>query len=195
MKLGKESATTFMEKLGGLKVGEISVGTLASKGCWKTLPAFRTQRRTNLQKQCYSTLVFPGVNEPPCLSVAMCWTKDSHHGFCMMLRKCVWSETLQLAMLCMWSRSWLIDLELCVLCLMGINRAEAFLVKGGTSPIQPKVIIPGTRTLQRKEFSILIFIFYFVVHLDCKLFFDTLWAFKQRVWSLFLLIETLGFSN
>jgi len=77
-------------------------------------------------------------------------------------------------MLCMWSRSWLIDLELCVLCLMGINRAEAFLVKGGTSPIQPKVIIPGTRTLQRKEFSILIFIFYFVVHLDCKLFFDTL---------------------
>lgn len=32
VKLGEEFATTFMEKLGGLTVGKISVGGLASKG-------------------------------------------------------------------------------------------------------------------------------------------------------------------
>lgn len=164
VKLGEEFPTTFIERLDGLKVGKISGGASASKGYWKTLPAFSPEWWANLQKQSYSTSVFPGINESLCLCVAMCWTKDSHHGFCMMLRKRVWSETLQLAMLCMWSRFWVIDLELYVLHLMGINRAEAFLVKGGTSPTQPKVFIPGTQTLQRKEFSILIFIFYLLCY-------------------------------
>lgn len=159
VKLGEEFATTFMEKLGGLTVGKISVGGLASKGYWKTLPVFPTEQWANIQKRSYSTSVLPGVTESPCLSGAVCWTKDSHRRFCVMLRKCVWSETLQSALLRMWSRFWLIDLELYVLCL-GINRAEAFLVKGGTSPTQPKVIIPRTQILQREQFSILIFIFY-----------------------------------
>lgn len=141
-----------------------SVGGLGKQGILKDSACFPSWVVSKLTETVLQYFSVSCINESLCLCVAMCWTKDSHHGFCMMLRKCLWSETLQLAMLCMWSGFWVIDLELYVLCLMGINRAEAFLVKGRTSPTQPKVFIAGTQTLQRKEFSILIFIFYLLCY-------------------------------
>lgn len=107
----------------------------------------------------------------------MC-SEDSHHGSFKMLRKYVWSETSQLAVWCMWSRFWVIDLGLYVLWLVRVS-----------SPTQPKVIIPGTQILQRKELSILIFVF----HLFCCSFLSIivlwffLWTFK---WMGLILILT-----